>query len=257
MPRVEILIVSYRPDRPWLVHCLNSIRKFADKFSGVTVLVPQQERDDFDGLTQSYGVRVACYDRHKDAIRWHLDHQRMKCRADEVCPDADAILHVDSDCVFTEPATPDDYLRDGHALLVVKPYAAFTTPLPPWGPGTAAAVGWSVEHETMCRLPALHWRGIYGALRARIEAVHARPFDDYVLGCKPTFPWGFSEFNALGQMALSRAWRDRYALVDKSRETPPPSKLRQFWSHGGFTNTKHLPAGDHECAADLFRRLGV
>jgi hypothetical protein len=257
MPGVEILIVSYRTDRPWLVHCLNSVRKFTDRFSGVTVLVPEQERDDFTEFTRSHGVRLACYDRHRDAKRWHLDHQRMKCWSDAVCPEADAILHVDSDCVFTEHATPDDYVRDGRPVLVVKPYAAFTTAVPPWGECTSTAVGWTVEHETMCRLPVLHWRGVYGALRARVEAVHACPFDHYVLGCKPTFPWGFSEFNALGQIALSEPWRDRYAIVDKSKETPPPSKLRQFWSHGGFNNTKHLPAGDAESAAVLFRRLGV
>jgi hypothetical protein len=257
MQRIEILIVSYLLDRPWLVHCLNSIRMFGEGFSGVTVLVPRAERTDFEKLTSVHGVRLASYDRHANPARWHLDHQRMKCRADQVCPDADGILHLDSDCVFTERVTPDDYLRDGRPVLVVKPYAAFTSTLPPWRDCTEAAVGWAVHHETMCRLPALHWLGLYEALRTRVETVHGRPFDDYVLGCTPTFPWGFSEFNALGQLALSPAWRDRYHFVDKSTETPPPSKLRQFWSHGGFHSRKHLPAGDGECAADLFRRLGI
>ncbi len=257
MLAVEILIVSFSKDRDWLLHCLNSVRKFCEGFSGTTVLVPEVERNEFASFARSHGVRLACYDRQRDPILWHLDHQRMKSRADEVCPDADLILHVDSDCVFTERASPDDYLLRGRPVHVVKPYASFKSALPPWRACTEAAVGWAVHHETMCRLPILHWRDLYSALRTRVETVHGRPFDEYVLSCAPTFPWGFSEFNALGQLALSEPWRHRYHIVDKSVETPPPSKLRQFWSHGGLYGREHLAGRDGECAADLFRRLGI
>lgn len=257
MSRVEILIVSYSKDRHWLVHCLNSVRKFCEGFSGATVLVPEVERTDFAAFPESHGVRLACYDRQADPVLWHLDHQRMKSRADQVCPEADLILHVDSDCVFTERATPDDYVRGDRPVLVVKPYATFMSALPPWRSCTEAAVGWAVHHETMCRLPILHWRGVYPDLRSRVEAVHGRPFDEYVLGCAPVFPWGYSEFNALGQMALSAPWRDRYHIVDKSLETPPPSRLRQFWSLGGFHSHENLADRNGECAADVFSRLGI
>lgn len=257
MPGVEIFIVSYRKDRDWLVHCLNSVRQFCEGFRGVTVLVPEVERAEFASFPESHGVRLACYDRQTDPVLWHLDHQRMKSRADVVCPEADLILHVDSDCVFTERATPDDYCVGGLPVNVVKPYSAFRSALPPWRACTEAAVGWAVHHEAMCRLPILHWRDLYPALRSRVEAVHGRSFDEYVLGCAPNFPWGFSEFNALGQIALSQPWRGRYHIVDKSLETPPPSKLMQFWSHGGFHGREHLPQPEGDCAADVFRRLGI
>lgn len=161
MPRVEILIVSYLGDRDWLVHCLNSVRKFCAGFSGVTVLVPEVEQAEFASFRDTHGVRLACYDRQPDSVLWHLDHQRMKSRADVICPEADLILHVDSDCVFTEPATPDDYCLGGRPVHVVKPYSTFRSALPPWRACTEAAVG-----------------------------------------SAPTFPWGFSEFDALGQVAV-------------------------------------------------------
>jgi hypothetical protein len=49
---------TYLLDRPWLVHCLNSIRMFGEGFSGVTVLVPRAERIEFEKLTQAHGVRT-------------------------------------------------------------------------------------------------------------------------------------------------------------------------------------------------------
>lgn len=105
--------VSYRQDRDWLAYCLKSVQKFCEGFGGVTVLVPEVERADFLMVTDAPGVRLWTYQRHLNPRLWHLDHQRMKSRVDEICPDADAVLHIDSDCVFTERVTPNDYLRDG------------------------------------------------------------------------------------------------------------------------------------------------
>lgn len=252
-----ILIVSYGKDIPWLEHCLNSVRKFASGFGETTLLVPRSEAPMFMRFPKSHGVRVMWYDRTTNAKLWHLDHQRMKCRADEVCPAAQMILHVDSDCVFTEPVTPQDYLHDGKPVLLVQPYSTMGKDVPPWQRCTAAAIGWEVTHETMRRHPALHHKGIYGDLRRRIEAVHGCSFDRYVLGCAPTFPWGFSEFNAIGQIALSEQWRERYHFIDTSKEDPPHSKLRQFWSHGGFRYKERNPDGSMETAEDVFKRLGI
>jgi hypothetical protein len=172
MPRVEILVVSYLGDRDWLVHCLNSERQFCAGFSGVTMLVPEVERAAFASFRESQGVRLACYDRQPDPVLWHLDHQRTKSRADVVCPEADLILHVDSDCVFIDRVTPDDYCLGGRPVHVVKPYWTFKSTPPPWRACTEAAVGWAVHHETMCRLPILHWRDLYPALRRDRLAGH-------------------------------------------------------------------------------------
>lgn len=255
--RVEILIVSYAKDIQWLLHCLNSIKKFASGFSQVTVLHPLQEGAQFYTLPKQYGVRLMNYKRVNQASHWHLDHQRMKCRADEVCPGCEFIVHVDSDCVFTEHVTPDDYFVDGKPVLLIQPYSTFTGEVPPWKESTHTAIGNDVKYETMRRHPAVHHRGLYADLRKRVEEHTGMSFDRFMLTRKPDFPWGVSEFNILGQIALSDQWKDRYHFIDTSSEAPPHSKLTQFWSHGGLRYPYKNPDGSKRTAESVFAELGI
>src|SRR5437762_5932895 len=107
--RTSILIVSFLQDLPWLKHCLRSIDKFATGFGETVVLVPEEELWRFSKAlcelplradTQD-SIRLASYHRTPRQEYWHLHHQVMKCRADKWCPDADFVLHTDSDCIFS------------------------------------------------------------------------------------------------------------------------------------------------------------
>ena len=83
--KTSILVVSYLQDLPWLTHCLRSIEKFATGFHETVVLVPQDEAQRFrTEIPFGIGLRLATYNRTPDKAKWHLHHQAMKCRADEV-----------------------------------------------------------------------------------------------------------------------------------------------------------------------------
>lgn len=257
--KVEILIVSWLKDLVWLEYNLKSIHKFATGFSGVTLLVPDVEAYGFGRAALHdlvKDLKVAFYMRTPDPAKWHLDHQVAKCFADIYCPDADFILHTDSDCVFTEPVTPEDYFVDGKPVMLIEEFARL--PGNPWQKPTEKALGMPVPFETMRRHPQVNPRGIYADLRERIETVHGVPFRDYVLAQKADFPWGFSEHCTIGAFALRTRWKDAYLWIDVGAGWQrPPDKLAQFWSHSPPHLPQDLPSGGRGVPMDTFRRLGL
>ena len=95
-----------------------------------------------------------------------------------------------------------------------------------------AALKTDAKFETMVRHPAVHHRELYGLVRAHVENVHGKPFNDYVLSCKPDYPQGFPEFPVLGAYALASAtMKDRYHFIDVSTEARPANHLAQGHSH--------------------------
>lgn len=224
--KTEIAIVSWAKDIEYLKGCLSSIRKFASGFSGVTLLVPEQERNQFSWVQE---VDLKTYDRVADSRLFHLQHQAMKCRADEWCPDADLIFFMDSDCFFIEPVTPADYLVNGKPVLCIENFARLGGN--PWKATTDRALGINSQFETMRRHGAIHYRGLFPEFRKLVENVNKMPFMDYVLSCKPDYPWGYSEFVALGNFALMSHWRPKYHFIDVGEQAYPPDHLLDVWSH--------------------------
>ncbi len=228
--KVEILIVSYAHDIPYLRYCLRSIRKFASGFNGVTLVVPEDEYEEFHELMIP-GDRLRSYKRNPDKAKWHLHAQVQKCLADVHCKGVDFILHTDSDCIFTEPVTPADYFVDGNPVLLIEPYSNLKDC--PWKEVTEKVIGERIDWETMRRHPQVNSRALYSDFRRHVSRVHQAPFEQWVLSQKPTFPWGFSEHNALGAFAWNDpVWHGMYHWIDVSQDGHPPSskKLTQFWS---------------------------
>jgi len=229
----EIFIVSCAKHFPWLDYALQSINKFASGFSRVTVAIPHTE---MDALVERNIDCPSAIVRTGDewpgkGMLWHMS-QIM--RSDEWCPDADFILHTDSDCIFTEPFSPDDYFVNGKPVLM---HASFKwlintqqANLEMWQRAVAAAVGWKPSEETMRRHPAVHPRKIYAKARECIEAYTKMPCDDYIKSCENAFPQTFAEFPTLGAVAW-RFFRNDYHWIDQQREPFPHGKLAQFWGH--------------------------
>lgn len=238
--RVEIFIVSYLKDLEWLKYCLASIEKFATGFSGVTVLVPSDEAERF-GFVGKAGVRLENYAAPANHKLRFLAHEIQKCRADEWCPKADYIAFVDSDCIFTERVTPEDYFVKGKPVLLMQPWGK-----EPWKAPTDSALGWDTKHNLMCRHPAVHYRWMFAGFRKRVEAVNKMKFDDYVISRKPDFPPGFSEFCALGSF-VEYAYVDMYHFIDISKEPRPRDLLTQFWSHSPPDKEQNMPSVGGKC----------
>jgi hypothetical protein len=229
---------------------VRSVLKYASGFSGITLVIPSRDRVHFEGLP----VRFFEYDVIPD--KGMLHHMVMVCRADETCPDADYIMHMDSDCVFIESVTPDDYFKDGKPMLMRELFSAIKTYHPGryrWKSVTERILAFYVKYETMVRQMAVHPRHIYGEVRRHIEGVHLKPFDEFVLGCSER-PLSFTEFPVLGAYALrfypdAYYWLNAKSPVDQfsmnDRAEGVREKFKQFWSWNGVE--KHIAELDEIC----------
>lgn len=250
------MVVSYLKDKEWLKWCLKSIDKFCSGFKRVVIVVPSNELNGFIGIYDNKNIEMVfkTYYRVSDPRLWHLHHQAIKCRADEVCNDASMVLHTDSDCIFVEPVTPDDYIIDGKPLMLVEEYRTLSPDIP-WKKTVADALKVMPRYETMRQHPAVHYAGLYPCARSIIERIHKIPFDDFVLSRKADFPWGFSEFNVLGNVALMPEWRNKYHVVDIGKVKRPKEKLMQFWSIGGLEHEQSAPHGEKVTPIQMIKRI--
>lgn len=227
--KCEIFIVSYAKHFLWLHYCLLSIGKHATGFSGVTLIVP--DIDEPMAKAMFPGIII------KSGKEWEgkgmLWHMAQVMRADEWCPHADFILHTDSDCVFSEPVTPEDYFKGGKPVLMHATFKWLTKQqanLEMWRTAAEKALGWSVDREFMRRHPAVHYRKVYKTARERIEIHTKMPCDEYIKSCENGFPQTFAEYPTIGAVAW-RHFHPDYSWRDQETDGFPPSKIVQFWGH--------------------------
>lgn len=257
---VDILIATCVKDMAYLEYCVRSIHKFCNGFNKLVLVVGADEESHFRKFSE--GAVIKTYQRPAEPIKYQIAAQAQKCMADIYC-EADFILHMDSDCVFTEPVKPEDY------FLFLLMYPVIPTPimlyehysnLPgnPWKAPTERALGFPVDKELMRRHPQVNPRGVYPAMRSHIEKVHHMAFEQYVLSCKADFPWGFSEHNCIGAFAIaSREFNTKYHWWDVSQIPRPKDKLAQFWSHSPPHLPQGLPSGGNGVPMELFQELGL
>lgn len=257
--KTRILITSYSHDRTWLEFNLRSIQKFAHGFDGVTVVVPDRDKEFFEHLCAKYGARLQTRPWYMEKEDDHNAHQVAKLEADKYCPMADFILHTDSDCIFTSTVGPEDYIYPWQGLprpeLVVDEWAHVGAAIT-WRPGTEHALGRKTQYETMRRHPAVHYKRVYSALRRHIEETHKMPFAEYLMRHHQGRP---SEFNWLGNFILTTpTLRDGYHVIDLSTSKEPESskKLMQFWSLSPPDKPQTNPhSGEQQVPAEIINRI--
>lgn len=248
---------TFTRDLEWTRYSLESFKKYCTGFSGVTIVVPFWDVNKF--LQFERYSTPECPVLIKDFLEYpskgFVHHLAMKCYADVFSPKADFIMHMDPDCLFTEPQTPESYLKKwasstcnntGQEMsswipdLVVEPYEVLKTIHPAryhWKSVTEEALKFDVTHETMCRHPAVHHKWLYKAVREHIEAQHTTPFYDFVIKQKNQYPQGFGEFNTLGAYALKHH-RYAYNVIDrgdKGAAADPKPLIKQLWSYTGVS----------------------
>lgn len=266
--KMSIFIRSCIHDLPYLEYCLRSIRKFASGFSEVVVVVADYERALFRQLSEQHAITLKDYPGAPDHAQGQICAQWAACVADKyVAKDTDLICYMDSDCVFVEPVKPEDYLVDGKPVLCIESYSRMPKDYP-WKPVVEETLGVPVEFDAMRRHPAVHYPEMLRFFRDEVCIAHGLRTDrgdnfrKYVLSRKASFPWGFTEFNALGAFALAApGWKERYHWIDVGVNPRPHSKLRQFWSLSPVDKPQHgMMPGDNMVnivPLEFFKKLGL
>jgi hypothetical protein len=229
----DIFCVTYAPDARWLEYMLRSVDKYARGFRRTVVVYPRSDQIQLDPVCAAHpNVVQVMFDQGADG---HMDQNALKTSPD-LYSDAEFFLHMDSDCVFTAPASPHDYATDGKPDIWYDYYENLTEDkVPggvPWQGITARALNTPVTVETMRRFPFLYPRWLYIETRKRIEKIHGIPFLEYVrtAPCIAGAFHGYAEFNALGCMAFYE-FPEQFKLRHISTAVEKPSKVNQYWSH--------------------------
>lgn len=238
--KVSILIISYIKHFPWLKQCLRSIEKYATGFHEVSVWVPNEDIPEMQKLEQEYKgsipIRVVGYDDWP--AKGMLKHFDLIFHADQCCPEADYITHMDSDTIFIAPVTPADYIVDGKPVLMYASYDWLGRIEPAilcWQEGAHQALGWKPHEEAMRRLPLTYTRETYLLTRQCVERNVRKPISDYIKDQRNEFPQTVNEFPTLG----AYAWRfmsQRYQWINQELEPRPKDKLFQLWGHASDFN---------------------
>jgi len=217
-----ILVRSYSKDFPWLTYALRSIQKFCTEFSEVVIVIP--DTDDLPNLTAERVVKV------KDIMPGYMMQQSDKLYAD-LYSDADFFLYVDSDCILTEPVTPETFMTDGKVNWLHTPFEkAGEDARRAWYDVMKKCLGEDPPSEMMRRHPQLIPRWALQEFRGFIAQKHGVSLEHYIA----SQPLGeFSEFNCIGFFL----WLHHHEKINwiNTEEFLPPTVLRQWWSHGGLT----------------------
>lgn len=214
-PVVDIVIKSYPPDFEYLKYCLRSIYRFASGFRRVMLMLPP---DHGLQLTQE-SIYI------KPGPESYLYQQVCKLNAD-LHTDAQFLLHLDSDCVLTQPVTPATFMENGKPRWLMTPWKDCLESKKCWFHVMAKCVQEAPTHEFMRRHGIMipHWA--YGGFREFIQATHGLSMDAYVMN-QPGHE--FSEFNTIG-FWLWLHHRDAIHWHDTSVEGIPPCPIEQAWS---------------------------
>ena len=218
----SIFIRSYEKDFPWLDYCLRSVHKFCTGFQEIVVCIP--EGADLP-LTAERVVKVP--DPPGDGYLWQ---QACKLNAD-LYTGAENVLYVDSDCVFTEPVTPETFMTEGKPNWLHTPFSVVgADSVKAWFQVMTDCIGHPPDQEFMRRHPQMIPSWALLAFREFIRDKHKMGMEEYVMS-RPGR--SFSEFNCIG-FYLHAHHRERFHWMN-TEDYLPPTVLTQKWSHGGLT----------------------
>jgi hypothetical protein len=241
----QCLIASYRGDFVWLQHCLRSLKKFSEGFLPPVVAVNMADLEEARWIIQKTYPEASAFvytlpRQYSETVQGFGMMRAMAAmlHGDLLCPQADNIFLVGSDCLATAPFRPEDYLgARGEPLILMHSYEHLRTIHPDavdWRDGTAEVMGFTPSHEYMRRLPSVFHRSTFLGLREYVEKLHGMPFLQYWYGGYAAGQRGQSEANLLGAYAHRfQPDANRFVCLDTTQHKYP-NALLQFWSHGGL-----------------------
>lgn len=263
---MEIAIVTFARDFAYLEYCLKSIDKFCRGFEVVTILIPEKDLPLLLDLTLKWNIKTPV--RIKTMDEWpvagFLHHLYMIMNTDKWrCGSGPHVAHIDSDCVFTEPVSPETYLIDGKPILRYEAFSSLCARWPnhmEWYTCTQACLPFQVLYETMRGHPEVYHISTYYKARDRMIEKTGELVDLYIRRQKNSFPQTFCEFVTLGNVAMHDQ-RDLYSPVRQFGDKPEPdNKIIQFHAPDPIDLPQNIwVKGEHKTVVpiQIIRNLGL
>ncbi len=232
-----LFTASYRGDAVWYEYSLRSMKKFCHGFLPPVVCVGSEDADQFQEIVdRNYPeARVAILD-GTGVERAQIAMMRI----DEMCPDADYLWLMGSDCIVGSEMTPEPFFENGKPVMLYNTFdhlLKFAPGVAPWKRGTERILQMEVPVETMRRVPTIATPEMYRRVRAHVERAHRKPFDRFIID-NHRINRDTSETNILGGYAW-QYMRETFEWenMDQAYEecmSKYPNPVLQFWSHGGL-----------------------
>lgn len=242
---VEILIVTYAKDLPWLEYALAALRKHCSGFQGITVAYPIHEAAQFQTLLVKHDCRGYAY--QEIPGKGMLQHMAIMAMADTFLPQATKyVMHLDADCIYHTPTTPEDYFLNDKPVYLVRTWDSLSTEDPKnpgskvisdcaqWKGPTDFQLGFNTEMYTMCRHPTVLPMKFYSLYRTHLISLHRQPLLNFFTSGRNEFPQDRMDWTAMGAFAWHRM-RDVFHWIDIGIHSPPRDRQKTYWSHGGIS----------------------
>ncbi len=233
----QIFTASYHGDAQWYRFSLQSMKKFCVGFLPPVVCVSKADEAQF---------RAICDEVYPETTVAVLDGsgvsraQVAMLRVDEMCPSADILWLMGSDCTVSSEMRPEPFLHtDGRPVMLYNTYHHLLQHAPgvmPWKIGTERILGFKTPVESMRRVPTLATPELYRRTREHIEKLHGKLFDKFIVEDYKQHK-NTSETNIIG----SYAWefmRDAFHWENMDHRYEEvmrkyPNPVLQWWSHAG------------------------
>ncbi len=234
MPEIDILIKTYHKDFVWLEYALRSIRKFASGFRDVVIV----SDDDGRAIPASFLEILPCKvfyvplpskqptnPEHGIGYLWQQYIKLTWYRYS----DADSVIMMDSDRMFTCAFTPESFQKDGKFRWDYRRWADVGNAIC-HKPTTDFFLGFSTQYEAMAYIPLVFTRASTFALEAYLNTLHkTNDLWDIILKHNLT---GMSEFNIYGNFIHHCNHPDYCSSYDTSDAYQ--NTLIGSWSWGGL-----------------------
>jgi len=235
--KVDIFIKTYSKDFPWLQYCLASIRKFAQGFQRVIIVCDGQDGTmiPYKWLWPQckvfYVTTPNTFPSKCEHTPGYVFQQAVKLNWIKYS-DADAVLILDSDWMFSTSTCPDDFKIDNEFYWVYRDWDKADDAVL-WKSPVEIALKQNAEYEAMVVAGFILTRDATVAFQRHLCALYnAKDIWDCFLKINTKH---YSEFNLFGMFVLH--YRDDYKkLFNYDTSQLHNTTIRSSWSWGGLTS---------------------
>jgi hypothetical protein len=233
----DIFIKTYHKDFIWLEYCLKSIKKFVSGFRNVVIVsdddghfLPPKFLTIVDNLKLHY---VKLPNAYSDKIEHGVGYLWQQCV--KLCwneySDADSVLIMDSDSMFTKPTTPDHFKIDTKFYWIYRKWENAGSAIK-WKPVVQTTMNVVSDYEGMCVAVFMLQRETTVAFKNMFCTLHG---SDSIWGVfvRQKFQ-SFSEFNAFGTFIEMYDRREYAKIYDPTIATLHDHSIIKSWSWGGL-----------------------
>ena len=234
MPSTDIFIKTYHKDFVWLEYALRSIRNFASGFRDVVIV----SDDDGHAIPPAFLEILPCkifyvplptkQPKSPDHGIGYLWQQYIKLTWYRYS-DADAVVMMDSDRMFTCAFTPESFLKDGKYRWDYRRWEDVGVAICHKSM-TDFLLGFPTQYEAMAYIPLVFTKTSTTALHTHLNTVH-KTNDIWEIVLKHNLN-GMSEFNIYGNFIHHDNHPDYHISYDTSGAYQ--NTLIGSWSWGGL-----------------------